>query len=242
MKFNSAVNYKFKINLISCLLERAYNICSSYQSLSNEINNLRRYFCQNGYPVKLVEKQIGAKLNQLYSPPIKPDTVPKQDVYVKIPFMHDAANESLDKSLRNLVGKFYPQINLSIIFQNKNSVGSFFNFKDKIPQCVRSNVVYKYSCSHCNATYVGESSRHFHTRVSEHRGISPRTNRPYSKTPNSNIYKHFLDTNHSIDSNNFSIIFSTSDTSIKVAESIFIHKLSPSLNGTMYSTPLQILG
>ena len=102
--------------------------------------------------------------------------------------------------------------------------------------------IHYYSCPHCNATCVGESSRHFHTRISEHRGISPRTNRPYSKTPNSNIYKHFLDTNHSIDSNNFSIIFSTSDTSIKVAESIFIHKLSPSLNGTMYSTPLQILG
>ena len=73
-------------------------------------------------------------------------------------------------------------------------------------------------------------------------GISPRTNRPYAKTPNSNIYKHFLDTNHAIDSNNFSIIFSANDTSLKVAESICIHKLSPSLNGTMYSTPLHILG
>ena len=46
------------------------------------------------------------------------------------------------------------------------------------------------------------------------------------KTLNSNIYKHFLDTNHAIDSSNFSIIFSANDTSIKVAESIFIHKLS----------------
>ena len=40
----------------------------------------------------------------------------------------------------------------------------------------------------------------------------------------------FLDMNHAIDSSNFSIFFSTSDTSIKEAESIFIHKLSPSLN------------
>ena len=133
MKFNSTVNYKFKINLSSCLLERAYNICSSYQSLSKEINNLRRYFCQNGYPVKLVEKQIGRKLDQLYSPPIEPDTVLKQEVYVKIPFMQDLANETLESSLRKLVRKFYPQINLSIIFQNKNSVSGFFNFKDEIP-------------------------------------------------------------------------------------------------------------
>ena len=33
MKFSSAVNFKFKIYLISCLLERTYNICFSYQSL-----------------------------------------------------------------------------------------------------------------------------------------------------------------------------------------------------------------
>ena len=45
--------------------------------------------------------------------------------------MHDSANETLGSSLRNLVGKFYLQINLSIIFHIKNSVGSFFNFKDK---------------------------------------------------------------------------------------------------------------
>ena len=48
--------------------------------------------------------------------------------------------------------------------------------------------------------------------------------------------------NQAIDSNNLCVIFSANDTSIKVAKSILIHKLSPSLNGTMYSTPLLILG
>ena len=87
-------------------------------------------------------------------------------------FRNRHSNETLDSSLRNLVGKFYPQINLYIIFQSKNSIGSFLNFKDKIPQCVRSNVVYKFSCLHCKATFVGESPRHFHTRISEQRGIT----------------------------------------------------------------------
>ena len=41
--------------------------------------------------------------------------------------MHDSANETLDSSLRNLVGKFYPQISLSIIYQDKNSVAIFFS-------------------------------------------------------------------------------------------------------------------
>ena len=81
---------------------------------------MRRYFWKNGYPVKLVENRIGTKLKQLYSPLFKPDTVHEQEAYVKVPFMHDSTNETLDSSLRNLVGKFYPQKNLSIIFQNKS--------------------------------------------------------------------------------------------------------------------------
>ena len=72
--------------------------------------------------------------------------------------------------------------------------------------------------------------------------IPSRTNRPYAKAPNSNIYEHFLETDHGIDSSNFNIIFPANDTSIKVAQSILIQKLTPSLSVTMYSTPLHIEG
>ena len=70
-------------------------------------------------------------------------------------------------------------------------------------------------------------------RVSENK-VSLGNNRPYAKIPNSIIYKHFLDTNHAIDSSNFGIIFLANDSFIKIAESIFIHELSPCLNGTVF--------
>ena len=34
---------------------------------------------------------------------------------------------------------------------------------------LRSKVVYKLTCSECNSTYVGQTVRHFATRVDEHR-------------------------------------------------------------------------
>ena len=74
--------------------------------MSKELTNLHRYFCQNGYPVNLIEKHIGTMLNQLYSTPIKSNTSPNQETYVKIPFMHESAYETSDSSLWNLVGKF----------------------------------------------------------------------------------------------------------------------------------------
>ena len=43
-----------------------------------------------------------------------------------------------------------------------------FNVKDPAPKMLRTHVVYKFSCANWNACYVGETSRHFSTRVHEH--------------------------------------------------------------------------
>ena len=41
---------------------------------------------------------------------------------------------------------------------------------------------------------------------------TPITIRPYVKTPNNDIYNHFLETSHAKDSRNFGTAFSTNDT------------------------------
>ena len=102
-------------------------------------------------------------------------------------------------------------------------------------------LVYKYTCSQCSATYVGESSRHLRTRIAEHRNISPRTSKPYATESKSNIYKHYLETGHEVVCDDFEVLASDSNVNLKVIESIFIHQLKPSLNGNLYSTPLNVL-
>ena len=52
---------------------------------------------------------------------------------------------------------------------------NFYRFKDKIPLCLRSNIVYKFACGRCCATYYNESCGHFKVRVGEHSGVSPLT-------------------------------------------------------------------
>ena len=42
---------------------------------------------------------------------------------------------------------------------------------------LRSNIVYKFMCGRCNATYYGQTCHHFKVRVGEHSGISPLTNK-----------------------------------------------------------------
>ena len=136
--------------------------------------------------------------------------------------------------------KFYPQVDLKLIFENNYSVGSFFKYKDLVPDSVRSNIVYQYRCAQCEATYIGETTRHFSTRVAEHRGISSRTGRPLINSPNSNIFSHYLSSGHDIQSSNFKILFS-GGAGVKIAESLLIHKFKPTLNNMTSSYPLKII-
>ena len=43
--------------------------------------------------------------------------------------------------------------------------------KDQIPRIVSSKINYKCLCGQCS--YVGETRRHFISRICEHKGISP---------------------------------------------------------------------
>ena len=104
-----------------------------------------------------------------------------------------------------------------------------------------SNIIYKYSCSQCQSTYIGETQRHLISRISEHKGISPRTSMPFSNPPFSNIREHALSFDHPIKVDNFSVLARCPSHDLRLLESIFIHKFSPNLNNQASSFPLQTL-
>ena len=104
-----------------------------------------------------------------------------------------------------------------------------------------SNIIYKYSCSQCQSTYIGETQRHLISRICEHKGISPRTSMPFSNSPFSNIREHALSFDHPIKVDNFSVLARCPSHDLRLLESIFIHKFSPNLNNQASSFSLQIL-
>ena len=123
-------------------------------------------------------------------------------------------------------------------------MSNFFKFKDTVPPMLRSSIVYKYKCSNnnCAASYVGSSTRMLRVRAAEHMGISHRTNLPLSSLTHSAIRDHASGTcGSALDFNNFSIIDShVNPISLRIIESLHIHKLKPSLNETESAFPLHI--
>ena len=68
---------------------------------------------------------------------------------------------------------------------------SLLSFLFRIKKLMRSGVVYLFKCQCCSASYVGQTTRHLHTRISEHLGISPIiTGKPSSSPVMSSVFPH----------------------------------------------------
>ena len=147
---------------------------------------MRKYFCQNKFPLNVFKKVIAVKLDSEFNPTIILTTVPKKKLFM----LNHTMNKAMKLELIVFINKFYPQVNSNIIFTNNHSVQNFFKFMDIIPEVVKSKVVYTY-CTQCSESYVGETTRHFHNLVSKHRGLSPRAGVPIRAVPKSNVCNIF---------------------------------------------------
>ena len=47
-------------------------------------------------------------------------------------------------------------------------IQNHFSYKDLIPDSLKYLLVYKFTCASCSSSYIGETCRHFKTRIKEH--------------------------------------------------------------------------
>ena len=111
-----------------------------------------------------------------------------------------------------------------------------FSVKDRTPVALKSVVVYQFSCAGCKSRYIGETSRHFSTRIKEHT----------ESDKNSHIFKHFNTSplcKSKYSPSCFSILDSASNSiDLKLKEAFHIDKIKPELNKQLqhYNTFLTV--
>jgi hypothetical protein len=144
--------------------------------------------------------------------------------------------------IQRLCSVAFPHISIRIVFRPTLRLSNFFMFKDKIPDALRSCVVYSFKCRCCSASYVGQTVRHLHTRVSEHLGISALTGKTSSSPQLTSIFSHLSHSGHTASLVDFKILSScSSPDELLVRESLLISKLKPTLNQQGSSIPLSLL-
>ena len=223
---------KYKINLVKCLLRRAWNICSDEPLFNQDWETIKSNLMKNQYPENLlnaIKKNFVEKMKTSHQKTVT-QTVEKKEILLILPF-HGKLSSILDKRLSSLLRDAYPQVNLKVIFRTTFRIANLFVFKDKLPLRLKSHVVYGVHCTNCDSFYVGKTKRHVQTRFKEHR--DPRKQ--------SAVMEHLIRTGHDVSIDNLKIYENGKfDKELLIKESLVIKNLQPDMNENVASYPLEL--
>ena len=136
---------------------------------------------KNCFPCDITQRVVNNYLCKFFNHDNLPrdgQTKKGSTLFFELPFIGPFSHATQSKI--KVITKIYcKDLDIRLVFTSYK-FKNMFVVKDAVPHSLRSLVVYKFSCAGCGACYVGETARHFSTRVQEHL-FSDR---------NSHIYKH----------------------------------------------------
>ena len=147
--FDSFTPISYKNGLVNTLIFRCFKICSSYGELHNKCNR---------YPNDFIDLCIKKFSNKLYIIKNNYQTFEKKQLLIILPVLGYLSFETrrrLNSCIRNQLSF----CSLRNAFQLKALLSSLFKFKEIIPKYFCSHLIYKFSCSCCNATHYCETER-----------------------------------------------------------------------------------
>ena len=141
---------------------------SDFSKFHFEVETLKKTLHKNAYPTKSVDKCIAKFANNIFVQKPVFTTVPKLELRrIVLPYLGNISSIT-KKRLNRCISKRLKFFKLKIIFQTGNRLKNYFRFKDRVPETLQSNFVYKFKCGSCTASYYGKTYRHMKNRVSEH--------------------------------------------------------------------------
>ena len=162
LNFKRFTLFSYKISLIKCLIDRSFKICNNWNSFHNGIENIKSNLIKNGYQASLIDKVIKKYLDYKF-PGNQNQLKDKSDVhYFMLPYIGN-----LSHHIKNKLSKLCEEnFNIKLVF-NSLKIKNYFAYKDPIPNDFKCFLVYKFTCANCSSRYIGETCRHFKTRIEE---------------------------------------------------------------------------
>ena len=191
--------------------------------IRDEVRIKRIVVKKNLFPAHLIERVVNRYVTGTLSNHCPPGPLPTSSIFhFKLPYIGHFSVVT-QKKVRHLIKRYCNDLDIKLV-SSSFKIGKLFSVKDPIPGGLRSRVVYKLACAGCNACYVGETTRHFSTRVREHL-VTDKA---------SHIFKHFQNSEHcralcSVDC--FHILdHASTGFQLKIKEAFHIQRQQPSLN------------
>ena len=206
------------------MIDRSFKICNNWNSFHNDIENIKSNLIKIAYPPFLIDKVIKKYLDYKFFSSNRNQLKDTPDVhYFKLSYIGNLSHHIKNK-LSKLCKEFCKEnFNIKLVF-NSFKIKICFSYKDPIPDDLKSFLVYKFTCASCSSSYIGETCRHFKTRIEEH----------IKKDKKSHSFKHLHSTATCLDSYNtlcFKLIYKASSKfDLKIKEALHINWRKPNLN------------
>ena len=189
LDFNSNNVTSQKRNVVNSLYNRAKSLCSD-ENKTEEFEYLRNVLKFNNYPAKFIK-----------------DTMNHNDQKVTLQDHNNTSYFSAPyvKGASERLNRIFKKYDIQFGFKSRNTIKSHLcHLKDKHSNEDSCGVVYQVPCKDCEDIYVGETGRSLGTRIKEHQNNVKKFN------PNSLIFNHLLENDHSIDWHNSKILAQSS--------------------------------
>ena len=157
LNFHSHLPTDYKKGLIDTLLHRSYNICTDDASFHQEILFLKSVWQKNYCPLFFIDKCVKKFLDKLFIKKKKiKDSSTKKEIMISLDILGKIYLQ-VKRQLIEIFRTCNKGIKLNAVFKMSNA----FRFKDQIPKCLNSMLLYKSMCNTCNSIYIGKTKRHY---------------------------------------------------------------------------------
>jgi len=154
--------------------------------MQENLKEVKEILGKNMFPSRLVENTVKSFLDKKCDRVVpNENNESKSEIsktYFKLPYIGEYS-DFVSRKIRSLGKQFCKNTDIKISF-SMFKIGNMFSTKTMSPKYLKSGVVYHFKCAGCNDSYVGETFRHFDTRIREHL---------YKKSQPTSIFKHLTE-------------------------------------------------
>ena len=162
INYGSHHHPRTKAGVITCLRDRAENICKGKQ-VRLEKQHLERAFHANGYPKHVVRKRLyGCRMTQPQQEQTQQDDTPQEKPkMILLPYLSRVSEH---------IQRVCKKVGVKAVFKSQSTLRELLTkVKTPQPDVMRKGVVYRVPCMDCDVAYIGETGRNLQRRLKEHK-------------------------------------------------------------------------
>ena len=233
INYNSISPDRYKLGVTRTFLHRAFNTCSTYQSLHLEIQRIKQLLTNNNFPMEVIDGEVRKFMDPKYS---NMDENPTEKQQIPLYYQNQMNSQYLqeEKSLRKIISNHVApredtaEVKLQIYYKSRTLRQLFVkNNPHKVPVDKRSHCVYKYSCpkEKCQpfTNYIGYTECILTDRLRNH------AQNGSIKVHNIDYHKSKVTTQDILNNTQVLCYFNTKEE-LTIAEALHIKQENPRLN------------